>query len=376
MNKMNIEEYNKVKDYTYEKYCNYLKKKYGKSMYPYFMTNWSRHFEVSRTKEGLFCHHIKEDTACKLSEPEIAKEWPYEYQLPENLVYCDWLEHLFLHILISEESYELKQNQHTQTIETGEIFENVGVGGIFNYFVPWLNDIYSGFCPEQRWQQNCRQKIINDRDTYLELIRRIAFYENVYYPYTVNQLLGSFNGHTDQWHKSTNARHIEPVIKAITTFKTDDSLEDSPLIVDIKKLVDSMSDDDTNWCCKFISAHLQIKITSCTKASLLKALKKCMKKSVLVNIYAFEGEINYYSITGLSYLYDYLEAIPHSFEFIKNLYINEQKTHEGATKILTNQSLEEFIQTPSLNNAINNYIHHDTADGSDISWGISSQFVF
>lgn len=39
MNEMNIEEYNKVKDYTYEKYCNYLKKKYGKSMYPYFMTN-------------------------------------------------------------------------------------------------------------------------------------------------------------------------------------------------------------------------------------------------------------------------------------------------------------------------------------------------
>lgn len=230
---MNIEEYNKVKDYTYEEYCNYLKEKYGMTKYPYFSTNWNRNPKITRTKEGLFCHHIKEDTACNLSAPEIAKERPYEYQLPENLVYCNWLEHLFLHILISEESYARNLELEEYSVNTDRIVQNVGVGGIFNYLVPWLNDIYSGFQSESPWQQNCISKVLNNRDTYLNLIQRIAQNEYIYFPYSNRDLFESFNVRYGIWDKRYNEQNIEQSIEEVIPVPK--HLEDPLNIKDIRE---------------------------------------------------------------------------------------------------------------------------------------------
>ena len=65
-----------------------------------------------------------------LGDVNFAQKNPYEWQLPENIVYCDYLEHLFLHILICE-----------NPSEDHNLFEAVGFGGVINFIVPELNDL-------------------------------------------------------------------------------------------------------------------------------------------------------------------------------------------------------------------------------------------
>lgn len=153
---MNIQEYEKVKNYTYLEYCDYLQQKYGIGLGNYMSENWKKSSKVTRTKEGLYVHHKYEDHAIMLGNPEYAKNNPYEWQMKENLVYCDLLEHLFLHQLICEYPAENKNEN-----------EQVGIGGIVNFIVPELNDVYSGWRSKQAWQQNCHNAIIKDKEVYL-----------------------------------------------------------------------------------------------------------------------------------------------------------------------------------------------------------------
>lgn len=57
---MNINEYNKIKNLNYDEYCNYLKEKYGEAKVDYLTPRRKKNKKISRTKEGLFCHHINE----------------------------------------------------------------------------------------------------------------------------------------------------------------------------------------------------------------------------------------------------------------------------------------------------------------------------
>lgn len=62
---MNLEEYNKIKDYTYEEYCEYLKNKYGEVPYKYGSSK--------NRRPGLFIHHIGENEIPSLSSNEVKK---------------------------------------------------------------------------------------------------------------------------------------------------------------------------------------------------------------------------------------------------------------------------------------------------------------
>ena len=158
---MNIKEYEKVMKLNYQEYCNYLQKKYGLPKANYFTSNWSPVQRIKRTKDGLVIHHIMEDRAIMLSNKKFASQCPYEWQYPNNLVYCDLLEHLFLHILISE-------NPNKDKVEN----QTVGFGGVINYLVPELNDVYSGWITKEEWRLNMHKLIINDQDVYFELLKR------------------------------------------------------------------------------------------------------------------------------------------------------------------------------------------------------------
>ena len=129
---MNLQEYEKVKDLGYLEYCDYLQEKYGKGRSNYMTKSWNYNGMVSRTSDGLVAHHKFEYCAIRLSEKEHAMHHPYEWQLADSIVYCDYLEHLFLHILICE-----MPNKNTE--------ETVGVGGILKHLIPELNDFYSGW---------------------------------------------------------------------------------------------------------------------------------------------------------------------------------------------------------------------------------------
>lgn len=156
---MNINEYNKIKEMDYESYCGYLQNKYGLAKRPYFTENYSKIKTNVRSKEGLIIHHKKEDVAIMLSNPSFARENPFEYQLPENLVYCDYLEHLLLHVLICEDIIVNRKKIRNEN-------ELVGVGGAVNFICPELNDVYSGYKSSQEWKQVCHAKVIEDRDVY------------------------------------------------------------------------------------------------------------------------------------------------------------------------------------------------------------------
>lgn len=197
---MNMKEYEQIKNFNYLEYCDYLQKKYGIGLAPYFTKNRNKNAKVTRTKEGLIAHHKYEDHAIMLGNPEYALKNPYEWQLPENIVYCDYLEHLLLHILICE--YPSKNHN---------AFEAVGIGGVINYLVPELNDLYSGWVAVQPWRLNCYKKVINDKDVYLALLKRFKTNCCDYPFYTDDCLFSSLNDGNGLWSKKKNEKLFDEI---------------------------------------------------------------------------------------------------------------------------------------------------------------------
>lgn len=197
---MNKKEYEEIKDLNYREYCDYLKKKYGPAKYNYFSESWCKNPKTTRTKEGLICHHICEDKAIMLSEVHCAQVNPFEYQKAENLCYCDYLEHLLLHILICEYPAEDKNE-----------LEAVGVGGVINYIVPELNDYYSGWRSNQTWRISCHDKIKDDKEVYLILLKRFKNKCSNYPFYTPDCLYTSFNEMWGLWSKDKNKQLFEEI---------------------------------------------------------------------------------------------------------------------------------------------------------------------
>ena len=190
---MNIEEYEKVKSFNYLQYCDYLQNKYGIGLAAYFTKSWNKNAKCTRTKDGLIAHHKFEDHAILLGNPEYAIKNPYEWQLPENIVYADYLEHLFLHILICEYPSP-DQNKE----------EAVGIGGIINFIVPELNDLYSGWVTAQAWRSNCHALVKNDKNDYLILLKRFKHNCSNYPFYSKDCLYSSFNEDFGLWSKKQN----------------------------------------------------------------------------------------------------------------------------------------------------------------------------
>lgn len=190
---MKLAEYEKVKNYTYLEYCDYLQDKCGIGLCDYMTQSWNKNPKVTRTNEGLLAHHKYEDHAIMLSNKEYARNNPFEWQLAENIVYCDYLEHLLLHILICEHPAADKN-----------ILEAVGIGGVINYIVPELNDVYSGWQTGKKWQKNCHDAIMDDKDTYLTLLKRFKTTCRSYPHFKEDCLYTSFNEHYGLWSKEQN----------------------------------------------------------------------------------------------------------------------------------------------------------------------------
>lgn len=157
---MDMNEYRLVSGYTYEQYCDYLQGKYGIGLDDYMTKSYNPKPKCKRTKEGLLAHHKKEDRMIMLSTKEVAMFCPFEWQQKENIVYCDYLEHLLLHILICK-------YPSSEKVEIAD----VGIGGVTNFLVPELNDLYSGFITKQAWRITCHDKVKNGKDVYIELLR-------------------------------------------------------------------------------------------------------------------------------------------------------------------------------------------------------------
>lgn len=144
---MNIWEYNKVKDFSYEDYCAYLSSKY-----------------FNQSKDGLFKHHTKENLVANLCDPDVQKHVPLEFR--DDITYCSFDEHLLLHILIGEQT---------------DVRKALGLGGAVNYIIPQLKNYFDfGICdyPEKYYSNlsievfnallvRC-EKVLNDRTIIFE----------------------------------------------------------------------------------------------------------------------------------------------------------------------------------------------------------------
>lgn len=147
---------------NYQDIVSALLKKYGSAKHNYFKDTACKIKNplVTRTNEGLFCHHIDEDKAIMLCNDKFAVNNPFEYQKADRLVYCNLLEHLLLHVKIAENpSPDANEN------------ELPGIGGAINFICKDLNDIYSGKKFSDEWRKNVADKVKDNFDDYIIILR-------------------------------------------------------------------------------------------------------------------------------------------------------------------------------------------------------------
>lgn len=147
---------------SYQDIVSALLKKYGSAKHNYFKDTAckTKNPLVTRTNEGLFCHHIDEDKAIMLCNDKFAANNPFEYQKADRLVYCNLLEHLLLHVKIAENpSPDANEN------------ELPGIGGAINFICKDLNDIYSGKEFADEWRKNVADKVKDNFDDYIIILR-------------------------------------------------------------------------------------------------------------------------------------------------------------------------------------------------------------
>ena len=190
---MNMSEFQAVRSMTYNEYCDYLQQKYGIGLADYMTKSFNANSKCKRTKEGLVAHHKAEDKMIMLSTKEFAQMCPFEWQQKENIVYCDYLEHLFLHVLICK--YPSPERMP---------MVDVGIGGVVNFIAPELNDLYSGWITNQSWRKNCHDKVINDKEVYLAILKDFLEFEKSNLDFHVEELLTSYNESYGLWSRSKN----------------------------------------------------------------------------------------------------------------------------------------------------------------------------
>lgn len=147
---------------NYQDIVSALLKKYGSAKHNYFKDTACKIKNplVTRTNEGLFCHHIDEDKAIMLCNDKFAVNNSFEYQKADRLVYCNLLEHLLLHVKIAENpSPDANEN------------ELPGIGGAINFICKDLNDIYSGKKFSDEWRKNVADKVKDNFDDYIIILR-------------------------------------------------------------------------------------------------------------------------------------------------------------------------------------------------------------
>lgn len=156
---MKVSEYKQVMNFGYEQYVRYLKEKYGPVPKKY-----GSKFN-KRSDDGLFIHHVREDEVASLSDYKVRKANNPAYQMPENLVYCNYVEHLFLHILIGEETAAVK---------------NLGLHGPFIFIIPSVKGYYeNGYVNSKinsgyyKAIDGCQEVFYSLLDRYNELVKKI-----------------------------------------------------------------------------------------------------------------------------------------------------------------------------------------------------------
>lgn len=170
----NVNGINWYKDLLKDDYktaINKLLEKYGEVTDDYFIEDSYDNFllgktdsiergKYSRTKDGLYCHHIKENEFMNIAQPEsiLRGQYPFYLQQKDKLVYCNLIEHTILHALIA------KETNH-----------NFGVFGLMMFLVPQIKLWYvdDNSYPMESWKKNCYKAAYLTKDQANEITRMI-----------------------------------------------------------------------------------------------------------------------------------------------------------------------------------------------------------
>jgi hypothetical protein len=182
---------------SYSQYVEFLLSKYGPGLDDYYskksydrflsgeIKTLSKKGKVSRTAEGLYCHHIDEDKQILISTPAAILKFniPYSYQTKDRLVYCNLIEHAILHIHIAIE----QKNNHSNHMA-------LGIGGYVNFIRPELIDWLSyGNVPSSDnnrtlWRYYCYEAVKMPKSDFDDLLFSMDDYLLHNYPITQDRL--------------------------------------------------------------------------------------------------------------------------------------------------------------------------------------------
>ena len=164
---------------TYDELCKYLQGKYGLPVCDYFTNEKcvTKPKRITRTSDGLLIHHIAEriNGTGPLSNPYFAKRCPFEYQRKENLTFCNYIEHLILHLKINAERYLSSE------------FTNLAFANFFRtsgllIITLDINLLFKSNGSTVEWKNNCYLVIKPFISDYVSILKgTLCFLEN-YYP--------------------------------------------------------------------------------------------------------------------------------------------------------------------------------------------------
>ena len=154
-------EYERECCLSYDQLVGHLLEKYGPVPGDYFVNEncATKNKRITRTAEGLLCHHVDEDKQIMLSNSTMARKHPFAYQKADRLVYCNQLEHLLLHVKIAEEDSKSGNSIHLR-----------GIGGAVTCICRELNDCYNGYTFTQTWQIRVMKEVEKDFDSYIHIL--------------------------------------------------------------------------------------------------------------------------------------------------------------------------------------------------------------
>ncbi|ENY68498.1 Hypothetical protein, predicted transmembrane protein [Metamycoplasma auris 15026] len=150
-------EIKELLELNYEQCISYLRHKYGGVSKPILSFDNEGNFRMNDfsfiRNEGLFIHNKKEMNIDWLTRADVSRKYP-EYDDESNLVYCNLLEHLVLHIKIWQAT-------------------NRSGGYLFSQLIPELNDIYSGIVYKEEWKNKAASLVRNYKDDYLFCLSKL-----------------------------------------------------------------------------------------------------------------------------------------------------------------------------------------------------------
>ena len=162
---------NKEINMPYYELCEYLKIKYGSAICDYFPNPEckAKRAKVSRSSEGLYCHHIDEDKGSDLSHSVSARRQPFLWQKAERLVYCNSIEHLILHIKIAI------MRQKSVIVSPTSLGGFFTTGGIL-LICGEINSLYFDKGGKKEYHNRCYDVIKDDLESYIDILNFLFCY--------------------------------------------------------------------------------------------------------------------------------------------------------------------------------------------------------